>query len=88
MNATDEETTTRIFEQELPTMVRRGDVDGYMSLWGGENCRWCPQDVADVCGTDQIHAAVADLFARYTIDPSFSRTRLRRSRAGVTCSAP
>jgi ketosteroid isomerase-like protein len=71
MNTTDAEALTRIFEEELPAMVRSGDVDGYMSLWGGENCLWCPQDVPDARGTGQIHEAVAALFAQFTIAPSF-----------------
>jgi ketosteroid isomerase-like protein len=71
VNTTDEAAITGIFVQELPSMVRAGDVDGYMGLWGGGNCRWCPQDVPDARGTGEIREAVASLFAQFTIDPSF-----------------
>jgi ketosteroid isomerase-like protein len=67
----DADTIRRIFEQELPAHIRAGDADGYISLWGGDDCLWCPQDSPDVFGRAAIHQAVADLLASVEIDPTF-----------------
>ena len=75
--SSDDETLRRIFEEELPAHVRAGDADGYISLWGGDDCLWCPQDGADVRGRDAIHQAVATLLSQVDIDPSFSADEAR-----------
>jgi ketosteroid isomerase-like protein len=70
--ASDEDTLRKIFEEQLPAHVQAGDADGYISLWGGPDPLWCPQDVADVRGFEAIRAAVASLLDDYDITPSFT----------------
>jgi ketosteroid isomerase-like protein len=70
--SSDEDALRRIFEDQLPASVRAGDADAYIGLWGGPDPMWCPQDVADVCGLEAIHAAVSALFAEYNIAAAFT----------------
>lgn len=53
MRNSDENAIAKIFEEELPAQIRAGNVDGYVSLWGGADPMWFLQDAADAKG---IHA--------------------------------
>ncbi|GAA2399611.1 hypothetical protein GCM10010191_03350 [Actinomadura vinacea] len=72
----DETEIRRIFQEELPAYVRASDITGYMSLWD-EDCMWCPPDLPERRGKDEIRKGVSDFLAEYEIDPTFHAEEIK-----------
>jgi uncharacterized protein (TIGR02246 family) len=71
MSAKDRNEIKRIFEVELPSMVRNRDIPGYVSLFT-RDAIWVPQGKVQREGRAEITEGVTQVLADTDIDPTFT----------------